>query len=326
MLAGVVPLGLAGLQLYQSAKAQEPAGITATAQADANRKAEEEAARLAAEIEAKRKVEEEAARQQAEAERLATEIEAKRKAEEEAARQRAEAERLAAEIEAKRKAEEEAARKQAEAERLAAEIEAKRKADEEAQIKAEAEAEAKRQAEDAARRAEAARLSADAEAKRAVAEELLRQTKTAAVEPAPEPAPASASPVPSAACVKELEMITARRKIFFRSSSADLRHNHAKILDAVAALAKRCTDLGLVVSGHTDATGNPETNQQLSEDRAEAVRAALVERGVDSKQLEVRAFAERQPSDGVMRPYARAAERRAEFTAVPRQSAAQPVQ
>jgi outer membrane protein OmpA-like peptidoglycan-associated protein len=323
------------------------------AEADAKRKADEEEAarqkaeaeRLAAEVEAKRKAEEEeAARQKAEAERLAAEVEAKRKAdEEEAARQKAEAERLAAEAEAeaKRRAEEEeTARQKAEAERLAAEIEAMRKANEEAQFKAEAEAEAKRQADEAARRqAEAARLTADAEAKRAVAEELRRQTKAAA-EPQPEPQlmpaePAASNENASASesaalsvfeeCAANLQKITARRKIFFRSGSADLRHIHAKILDAVASLAKRCTDMGIVVSGHTDTTGSPAMNQQLAEERAEVVRAALVERGVDSKQLEVRAFADRQPADGIARPYARASERRAEFVAVPRPSPAQPV-
>ena len=89
------------------------------AEEEARRKAEEEAARKAAEEEARRKAEEEAARK-------AAEEEARRKAEEEAARR-------AAEEEARRKAEEEAARK-------AAEEEARRKAEEEAARKAEEEA------------------------------------------------------------------------------------------------------------------------------------------------------------------------------------------
>ena len=89
------------------------------AEEEARRKAEEEAARKAAEEEARRKAEEEAARK-------AAEEEARRKAEEEAARK-------AAEEEARRKAEEEAARK-------AAEEEARRKAEEEAARKAEEEA------------------------------------------------------------------------------------------------------------------------------------------------------------------------------------------
>ena len=97
------------------------------AEEEARRKAEEEAARKAAEEEARRKAEEEAARK-------AAEEEARRKAEEEAARKAAEEEaRRKAEEEARRKAEEEAARK-------AAEEEARRKAEEEAARKAEEEA------------------------------------------------------------------------------------------------------------------------------------------------------------------------------------------
>ena len=96
------------------------------AEAEARRKAEEEAARKAAEEEARRKAEEEAARKAAEEEaRRKAEEEARRKAEEEAARK-------AAEEEARRKAEEEA--------RRAAEEEARRKAEEEAARKAEEEA------------------------------------------------------------------------------------------------------------------------------------------------------------------------------------------
>ena len=95
------------------------------AEAEARRKAEEEAARKAAEEEARRKAEEEAARKAAEEEaRRKAEEEARRKAEEEAARK-------AAEEEARRKAEEEA--------RRAAEEEARRKAEEEAARKAEEE-------------------------------------------------------------------------------------------------------------------------------------------------------------------------------------------
>jgi uncharacterized protein YjbI with pentapeptide repeats len=105
------------------------------AEEEARRKAEEEAARKAAEEEARRKAEEEAARK-------AAEEEARRKAEEEAARKAAEEEaRRKAEEEAARKAAEEEARRKAEEEaRRAAEEEARRKAEEEAARKAEEEA------------------------------------------------------------------------------------------------------------------------------------------------------------------------------------------
>ena len=104
------------------------------AEAEARRKAEEEAARKAAEEEARRKAEEEARRKaEEEAARKAAEEEARRKAEEEAAKK-------AAEEEARRKAEEEARRKAEEEARRAAEEEARRKAEEEAARKAEEEA------------------------------------------------------------------------------------------------------------------------------------------------------------------------------------------
>ena len=128
-------------------------------EAEARRKAEEEAARKAAEEEARRKAEEEARRKaEEEAARKAAEEEARRKAEEEAAKK-------AAEEEARRKAEEEAARK-------AAEEEARRKAEEEAARKA-AEEEARRKAEEEARRAaeEEARRKAEEEAARKAEEE-----------------------------------------------------------------------------------------------------------------------------------------------------------
>merc|ERR1712038_370240 len=116
------------------------------AEAEAKKKAAEEA-RLKAEAEAKKKAEEEA--------RLKAEAEAKKKAEGEA--------RLKAEAEAKKKAEEEAL--------LKAEAEAKKKA-EEARLKAEAEAKAKA-AEEARLKAEAeeARIKAEHDAKRLAEEE-----------------------------------------------------------------------------------------------------------------------------------------------------------
>jgi TonB family protein len=143
------------------------------AKAEAKRRAEEEAQRKA-EAEAKRKAEEEAQRKaEAEAKRKAEE-EAKRKAEEEAKRKAEEEARRKAEAEAKRKAEEEAKRKAEEEAKRKAEEEARRKAEEEARLKAEEEA--RRKAEEEARRKaeEEARARAEAEAK-AEAERIARE-------------------------------------------------------------------------------------------------------------------------------------------------------
>ncbi|MGE0055683.1 MAG: OmpA family protein, partial [Hyphomicrobium sp.] len=118
------------------------------------------------------------------------------------------------------------------------------------------------------------------------------------------------------ACSTNLSDLTRKSNILFRSGSADLRPRHAKLLDALASVAKSCPVMTIVIGGHTDYTGGEDLNQALSEDRAEAVRAALVERGVDAKQLETRAYSYRQPIDGTLRHYARRIERRASFEAV----------
>jgi outer membrane protein OmpA-like peptidoglycan-associated protein len=58
----------------------------------------------------------------------------------------------------------------------------------------------------------------------------------------------------------------------------------------------------ILVEGHTDIKGSESYNQQLSERRAQAVRDALVNRGVDSRRLRVIGYGESQPisSDDAM--------------------------
>jgi hypothetical protein len=177
----------------EEARRQEEARQAAEAEAqrleaEAQRQAEEEAARLRAEAEARRQAEEEEARLKAEEEtaRLRAEEEARQRAEEEAQRRAEEEERQRAEAEAQRRAEEEAARLRAEEEERRQAEEARQRA-EAARIEAEAEAarlraeEERRRAEEERRRVEEeARLQAEAEERRRVEEERLRLEAEAA--------------------------------------------------------------------------------------------------------------------------------------------------
>jgi hypothetical protein len=123
---------------------------------EAEKRAEEEAARIKAEEEARIKAEEE--------ERARLEEEARIKAEEEARLQAEEEARIKAEAEAKAKAEAEAKAK--------AEAEAKAKAEAEAKAKAEAEAKAKAEAEAKAKAEAEAQQKAEADAKKKLEEEM----------------------------------------------------------------------------------------------------------------------------------------------------------
>ena len=257
------------------------------AEAAAKRKAEED--RLAAEAEAKKKAEDAAAAaKKAEEERLAAEAAAKKKVEEAAAAaKKAEDERLAAEAEAKRKAEDDAMLKKAEENRLAAAAELQRKD--------EADAAAKKKSEEAAQaqKAEDERLAAEAVAKKKASE--ADAAKMAEVQP-PAPAPAVNAPAPAAAtCPQDFSDLFQRDAIRFALNSSALTSDSASFLDQIAALAKHCDGYAITVDGHTDRTGPEAYNQRLSDERAETVRAALVERGVASDHLSARGYGAERP-------------------------------
>lgn len=67
-------------------------------------------------------------------------------------------------------------------------------------------------------------------------------------------------------------------------------------LDGVAELLNQeRADAKVEVAGHTDAVGDERFNQQLSEQRAEAVKAYLVRQGVGADRFTVVGYGEAQP-------------------------------
>lgn len=92
-----------------------------------------------------------------------------------------------------------------------------------------------------------------------------------------------------AAKVKDEErgtVITLDGSVFFASGKATLLPIAEKKLDEVAkALTDTAADRTIVVEGHTDSNGSDSFNQKLSQDRADAVRGYLVQRGVKSEHI-----------------------------------------
>ena len=68
--------------------------------------------------------------------------------------------------------------------------------------------------------------------------------------------------------------------IQFASGSAEILPASATVLDEAAAVLNAEPDLAIEVGGHTDSRGDDASNQALSEARAQAVVAALQDRGV----------------------------------------------
>ena len=116
----------------------------------------------------------------------------------------------------------------------------------------------------------------------------------AAPAPAAMPAQEAVPPAAAAACDQSLSNLLNVSTIEFASSSADIDSASSGLLDSVAAAASACLGT-LRIEGHTDNSGNADLNQDLSRRRAEAVREALIQRGLSEQRLVVEGFGASQP-------------------------------
>jgi outer membrane protein OmpA-like peptidoglycan-associated protein len=83
----------------------------------------------------------------------------------------------------------------------------------------------------------------------------------------------------------------------FETARATLTTNAKTILDGVATDLNARPELKIEVGGHTDARGNDDYNQSLSERRAQSVLDYLVGQGVDAGRLGAVGYGEGQPVD-----------------------------
>jgi OOP family OmpA-OmpF porin len=94
--------------------------------------------------------------------------------------------------------------------------------------------------------------------------------------------------------------------IYFDWDSARLTPEGLRIIDQAAAEARSSSSARIVIVGHADRSGPESYNLRLSLRRADAVRAALAQRGVATERTSVTALGESEPAvptaDGVREP------------------------
>jgi OmpA-OmpF porin, OOP family len=106
-----------------------------------------------------------------------------------------------------------------------------------------------------------------------------------------------AARIEAAACQPLLAPILDRGSILFDLGEATIQTDSAAALDHLVAIAMRCPDAHIEVSGPTDPVSDAQANIELSKRRAQAVANYLVEAGIDSGRLEA-------VGDGEVRPIA----------------------
>jgi len=102
--------------------------------------------------------------------------------------------------------------------------------------------------------------------------------------------PIEAKPVPVVAPAPK----TTYTLINFDTGSIDIESQYGSQLDEISEDINT-TDSRAVIEGHTDSTGNPQSNVYLSQDRAIMVKRELKKRGVNGEDLHTEGYGDTRP-------------------------------
>ena len=130
--------------------------------------------------------------------------------------------------------------------------------------------------------------------------------------------PAAPTIDPASASAPRVEVlpdeIILTEDIFFESNQTTIRRQSDKLLDEIAdTLIKHPEILRVEVRGHTDFRGTLARNMLLGEQRAHAVRNALLRRSIDPERLIAKGYGPNEPAAPNTTVEGRKKNRRVEF-------------
>lgn len=100
-------------------------------------------------------------------------------------------------------------------------------------------------------------------------------------------------------CQDDVEALLRARTIRFEESSARIDAASGELIDEVAVALRPCLGSIIAITGHTDSSGPEPGNLELSQQRADAVRDALVRSGIPDDGLRSRGVGSRFPVRGL---------------------------
>ncbi|MES2573453.1 MAG: OmpA family protein [Bacteroidota bacterium] len=115
--------------------------------------------------------------------------------------------------------------------------------------------------------------------------------------------PTVAGPISNKGCpevtVEVIEKLKIQaRSVFFNSGKSTFKTGDAATITSLEAMKEILKDYPTAkfsIEGHTDSDGSDKLNQKLSEDRANAVRNYLIEKGINANNLNAVGFGESKP-------------------------------
>ncbi|BHH85790.1 OmpA family protein [Desulforhopalus sp. 52FAK] len=94
---------------------------------------------------------------------------------------------------------------------------------------------------------------------------------------------------------QDVLVATFKGETYFGNNSVVLKPGGYQEISRMASVLNRYPDTRIQVAGHTDQRGSESYNQQLSWNRAEAVKNALVQQGVNPQRITTVGYGESQP-------------------------------
>jgi outer membrane protein OmpA-like peptidoglycan-associated protein len=118
--------------------------------------------------------------------------------------------------------------------------------------------------------------------------------------PPPPPPPPPAPPPPPPPEPKRVEVtqdkLNITEKIQFDVDKTTIKSESHGLLDEIVSVIKENSFIKKIsIEGHTDSDGGDKYNLKLSDGRAKAVMAYLVEHGIDADRLTAKGFGESKP-------------------------------
>lgn len=94
---------------------------------------------------------------------------------------------------------------------------------------------------------------------------------------------------------EEIDDILSKEKIFFKRLGTDITEESYKVVEDIAKILLKNTNVRVEIGGHTDAKGAEDVNEWVSLQRSRSVKKELIKLGISKDRITAKGYGESQP-------------------------------